>query len=97
MARLKSDRRRAFDQALGVELRGQRKAAGLTQTMLGSRLGINAVTIHHYESGRQSIPLYSLLRIAAILRVSFGDIVGPVLKRKLKSFQNGNGQNEGIV
>lgn len=44
-----------------------RKAAGLTQTKLAAKLGVTAVTVSNWESGRSRPPLRTLVAVAAAL------------------------------
>lgn len=76
-----SERERIFSAAVGAQVAVWRNARDLSQATLADRLGINAVTLSCYECGRIAIPLYLLLRCAAVLQVSFADLVGPATKK----------------
>ena len=56
-------------------IRELRKAAGLSQTALGARVGLTAGQVGHLENGARNLSIEWLRRIAAALEVSAADLL----------------------
>ena len=54
-------------QHLGAAIRRQRKRAGLSQTDLGTRIGLRQATISHLEAGEAGTRVQTLLAALAAL------------------------------
>ncbi len=54
---------------IGNRIRITREAAGISQQVLGSRMGRTQTAISYWEGGRREIGVCDLLRIAAVLEV----------------------------
>lgn len=78
-ARKKSEREREFDRVVGAQLARWRSERNLTQEQLAQPQGISKVTLSQYECGYCGMPLFLLLRFAAVLKVPLKDLVGPAL------------------
>jgi transcriptional regulator with XRE-family HTH domain len=65
-----------FYERLGSRMRMLRLRAGLSQAALGARLGLTAGAINRYEMGQRRVPLRDVPRIAAILAVAPGALLG---------------------
>lgn len=52
-----------------------RKSLGLTQQELANITDLTLRTIAYYESGRYSIPLKNISKIASVLKVSISDLM----------------------
>jgi transcriptional regulator with XRE-family HTH domain len=57
-------------------LKSLREQRGLTQTELGTRAGIAAASISHFETGQRLPSLESLVRLADALEVSVDALLG---------------------
>lgn len=68
-----------FDTDLGQRIRDLRQAAGLTQQVLGERLGVTKQSISNIEVGRQSVSAEMLWNIAVFLGVSIGSMFDALL------------------
>ena len=53
-----------------------RKAMGLTQTELGSRIGVSQRIIHHYENKAEYPPTPKLIELAQALNKSVDELLG---------------------
>lgn len=58
-----------FDQQLGARIAEARRAAGLTQTELGDRIGLTRSSVANIEGARQHILAASLITIGRALDV----------------------------
>lgn len=61
-----------------TKLKQARLAAGLTQSQLASKTGINIRTLQYYEQGRKKIEcarLESILKICIVLNVEINEII----------------------
>lgn len=58
-----------------IRIKEARKAAGLTQSELAEKLGVNRATVSKYESGDIDISIRQLARIAEILGVPVQDLM----------------------
>lgn len=56
---------------MGERIKAARKAAGLTQAELGEKVGVAAITIRQYESGKRNPNIGQLIKIAKGLDISF--------------------------
>lgn len=52
-----------------------RKAAGLTQTALGTSAGVNPIQINRYEKGKTCPTQATAQKIATVLGVAIADII----------------------
>lgn len=64
-----------FDRMVGERIREARKAQGMSQEKLASRLGILRVSLSNLETGRQECSLYRALQIAEVLRISLFTLI----------------------
>jgi transcriptional regulator with XRE-family HTH domain len=75
----------ATDVAVGQRIRAFRKAAGLSQTELGSQIGVTFQQVQKYENGTNRVGAGRLTQIAIALAAPisdfFGDRVGKPVKR----------------
>ena len=62
--------------ALASNLRALREVRGLTQAGLGSRAGIAAASISHFETGQRTPSLESTIKLAEALGVSVDTLLG---------------------
>ena len=60
---------------IGKRLALFRKAAALTQVQLAQNLDISQPLMAHYEAGRRSIPVSSLVPISQLLKISVDDLL----------------------
>lgn len=65
-----------FSRQIGKNIRALREAAGLTQSELAQRMGVDQGTLSLYELGKTDMPTSRLLRIATILQIMPEKIVG---------------------
>ena len=65
-----------FYERLGDRIRQARKAAGLSQEELGSRVGLNRSSISNVEKGRQRILAHVLMDFSAALKVPPARLLG---------------------
>lgn len=56
-----------FYQRLGSQIESTRKHRGISQTELGSLLGVHRNTIMRWESGESPVDLWQMLRLADVL------------------------------
>ncbi len=68
----------AVSQSLRANLSALREMRGLTQAELGSRAGIAAASISHFETGQRIPSLDSLIRVADALDVSVDALLGRI-------------------
>ncbi len=66
----------AIQQDFSRHLQNLREMRGLTQAELGSRAGIAAASISHFETGQRSPALESLVKLADALSVSVDVLLG---------------------
>ena len=57
-------------------LRDARKQAAMTQEEVAERVGVHPLTISHFETGRVSPKLETLVRLAAALGTTVGALLG---------------------
>jgi transcriptional regulator with XRE-family HTH domain len=74
MARVPSEAARV----LGTRIRAARLRREWTQDRLAAACGIDSANIRSYEAGRQMMNVHSLIRIAAALEVSAGELIEPL-------------------
>jgi transcriptional regulator with XRE-family HTH domain len=67
---------RTFLRALGQRVAERRKAQGLTQAELATRLGISQQLVASYEGGRRRLPVALLPALAQHLAVSVETLLG---------------------
>jgi len=63
-------------EALALNLRNLRELRKLTQAELGSRAGMGAASISHFETGQRTPSLDSLVKLADALGVSVDTLLG---------------------
>lgn len=80
----------AYD--FGQTLRSLRKQKQMTQTQLGSRLGISKAAVCKYEQGVASPPLDILRTMAAIFNVSLDYLCGTEQREKISVYNLTNEQ-----
>jgi transcriptional regulator with XRE-family HTH domain len=81
----KSGNNRSF----GRRLAQIRKAKGLTQTELGSRIGVSQRIMHHYENKAEYPPAQKIIDLARALDMSVDELLG-VDKGSFDSYKNIN-------
>lgn len=57
---------------VGLQLKRQRKLAGLTQARLGEMIGCEPVMISYYETGYRMPKVETLINIAQVLKIDAG-------------------------
>lgn len=65
---------------LGEKIRDARKSKGMSQGDLADKLGINRVSVSHYEKGKNSPTHANLLKLSAILGVQLLDECSVITK-----------------
>ncbi|WP_405615967.1 helix-turn-helix domain-containing protein [Streptomyces sp. NBC_00076] len=65
----------ARQRVIGEQIRAARRAAGLSQILLGEAIGRDHKTVHRYETALTSPPLMELILIAHAVGVSLPDLV----------------------
>ena len=68
---------RREDRAVGETLRTAREKAGLTQTQLGKRTGLDQAVVSRLETGRNRPRIDTLRRIAQGLGLSVSELLSP--------------------
>jgi len=58
-----------FYARLGARIAEERKLSSLTQQDLGDAIGLSRTSVTNIENGRQPLQVYTLMRIAARLKV----------------------------
>jgi transcriptional regulator with XRE-family HTH domain len=58
-----------IDAMIGERVKAARVVAGLTQAQLAEQVGLSRSSIANLERGQQSIPAYTLVRLAEVLSV----------------------------
>jgi ribosome-binding protein aMBF1 (putative translation factor) len=74
-ARAVSQEARVSDAAVGRRVRAARRSAGLTQTALGERAGLDQAVISRLERGKHEPRLDTLRRVAAALELGLPDLL----------------------
>lgn len=85
--------KQSFDADLGRQLEIRRKRAGFSQTELALEIGTHRNTLMRWEAGETGVPVWMLLRIAYVLRIShllllppreavWGKALGPVMSER---------------
>jgi len=69
---------------IGKKISEYRQAAGITQTELGSRLGVSRFQMSKHESGAAEMPITRLFRICQELNVLPPEFVRALSLRKKK-------------
>ncbi len=72
-------KKKTLDNAFGKRLVMFRRAKGLTQTELGSKIGISKRMVAYYEGQTERPPAHLLIPIAKTLKISVDELLG--LKR----------------
>ena len=68
---------------IGEQIRKERKAAGLTQTLLADFTDSSPQYISHIEKGRKKASLDILVRIANVLNISLDRLLGKTINNNL--------------
>lgn len=63
-------------QVFKANLRKLRELRGMTQAQMGSKAGIGAASISHFETGQRAPSLDSLVKLADALRVTVDTLLG---------------------
>lgn len=74
-------------QVLGVRLRLARELVGITQEDLARAVGISRPSIVNIEKGRQRIALHHFVRIADVLGLNVGRLLGAPSRGKRASWR----------
>lgn len=61
--------------AVGAIVRAAREKTGMTQSVLGSKLGVTATAVSYWETGKRDIGIADLLRIADALGVTASSLL----------------------
>ena len=64
-----------FYVAIGARIRAARTAVGLSQAMLGQRIGFTRSSIANLEAGRQRVALHLFVVIAIALGMEFAEVL----------------------
>lgn len=67
---------RTYYRKLGQAIATTRKMHGLTQPDIAKLLGITFQQVQKYESGKDRISAYKLIKLAAVFEVEIGELVG---------------------
>ena len=89
----------------GELLRAHRSKAGLTQSQVAARVGLQRTSITNIEQGRQHLPLHQLFRLASAVGAepqellprqasAFEDLLSPQV---LDQLRNGNSEDMAMV
>lgn len=63
-----------INQAVGAEIRAARARQGWTREQLEEASGVPIVSIRRYEGGTRSIPVDTLVKLVAALKITISDI-----------------------
>jgi transcriptional regulator with XRE-family HTH domain len=63
------------DAAIGALIRAKRHERGLGQPELADALGVSSMMIQHYETGRNSLSILKLVKIAETLKCKTTDLI----------------------
>lgn len=63
--------------AVGAHVRACRESTGVSQAGLAAELGVTQTAVSYWESGKRSLDVVTLLRIAAALRMEAVDLLPP--------------------
>lgn len=91
---LHNDKAIDIDIILGRRLKFQRDIKGLSQEVLGARVGVSRIKIGHYEAGKSSVPSSVLHKLARVFDVEVSyffqgleeiqeDVIGNLAKEEL--------------
>ena len=64
-----------INSAFGAFIKERRQALNLTQVQVGEMIGKDQTTIAHYETGRRSVYLPTILLLEAALKFKFDDFI----------------------
>lgn len=83
---------------VGERIQEARKKAGMKQSDLAEKLGVAVITIGQYERGKREPSLKQLIRIAAVLGVSWYSLVTEDERRRIVMSRNSEGcDSSGVV
>lgn len=83
---------------VGERIQEARKKAGMKQSDLAEKLGVAVITIGQYERGKREPSLKQLIRIAAVLGVSWDSLVTEDERRRIVMSRNSEGcDSSGVV
>jgi transcriptional regulator with XRE-family HTH domain len=60
---------------IGSGIKAARVKAGLSQEVLGDKVGLTRASISNLEAGRQKVPVHTLYEIASTLAVEIHDLL----------------------
>jgi transcriptional regulator with XRE-family HTH domain len=66
-----------IDKAISARIRKVRNEKGVTQTVLGERIGVTFQQVQKYESGRNRVSAGRIVVIAEALEVPVSKLMGP--------------------
>ncbi len=66
-----------IDKAISARIRKVRNEKGVTQTVLGERIGVTFQQVQKYESGRNRVSAGRIVVIAEALDVPVSKLMGP--------------------
>lgn len=69
-----------FYRLVGSKVRSARIAAGVSQTLLASRVGLTRSSITNIEAARQRVPLYHFVLISRALNKEIGELLPKIPK-----------------
>ena len=64
-----------LDEAIGALIRARRLKNGMGQPDLAEALGVTPAAVQHYETGRSSLTVPKLIRIAEVLGCKTKDLM----------------------
>lgn len=70
--------------AIGKRIKTLRVFLDMTQSELGARIGVTAATINKYEQGQVDFPRYRIERLAGVLGVTPGYLLGWDINQSIK-------------
>ncbi len=70
---------------IGKKIKTVRDKADLTQESLADAIGVSRASIANYESGKQSIYISDLYKIADALNIEIRELLPPLQEIKMKS------------
>lgn len=75
MPKLKDSEKDKEKREIGDNLRMKRESAGMSQSQLADKLGVERNVVHRYEAGENAMSLPTAAKIASILHISVDELV----------------------
>lgn len=67
--------KKVTDEAIGALVRERRHKLEMSQEDLGRTIGVSAMMVQHYETGRSSLTVPKLAAVAAALKCKTTDLI----------------------